>query len=333
MANLPILDLRLAADPATAPQFRADLLAAAHEVGFFYLVGHGLDAVRQTELINAARLFFALPEQEKRAIENVNSPHFRGWTRVGGERTQGRTDWREQIDITVEREPVAVGAGVPDWAVLEGPNLWPESLPGFRNVVENWSAHVAGVGRQLLQEWAEALGQDRGVFDAAYERHMSLTKIVRYPGRVEGGTEQGVGAHKDSGMLTLLFVEPGKGGLQVEGPDGWVDATPVEGAFIVNIGELLEVATDGYLVATNHRVVAPPAGDERISVPFFYNPGLDARIPKLTLPPELAARTRGVTQDASNVIFDTYGANALKSRLRAHPDVAARHHQRLLVSA
>lgn len=332
MPNLPIIDLRLAADPATAPRLRDQLLTAAHEVGFFYLVGHGLDAVRQTELINAARLFFALPEDEKRAIENVRSPHFRGWTRVGGERTQGRADWREQLDIGVERAPVDA-PGAPPWAVLEGPNQWPASLPGLRRVVEAWNADLARVGQSLLQEWAEALGQDRHVFDAAYARHQSLTKIVRYPGREVAETGQGVGAHKDSGLLTLLFVEPGKGGLQVERDGRWIDAEPVEDAFIVNIGELLEVATDGYLVATKHRVIAPPAGEERISVPFFYNPGYDARIPKLTLPPALAARTRGVTQDAANVIHDTYGANALKSRLRAHPDVAALHHPHLVATA
>lgn len=333
MPNLPILDLRLAADPATAPKFRADLLAAAHEVGFFYLVGHGLDELRQAELINAARLFFALPEDEKRAIENVRSPHFRGWTRVGGERTQGRTDWREQIDLTVEREPIAAGDGVPPWAILEGPNQWPQSLPGFRGVIERWNADLAHIGRRLLQEWSEALGQDRHVLDAAYERHLSLTKVIRYPGREDGGTDQGVGAHKDSGVLTLLFVEPGKAGLQVERDGRWVDAEPVEGAFIVNIGELLEFLTDGYLIATNHRVVAPPAGEDRISVPFFYNPGLDAHLPRFVLPPELAARSRGVTQDAANLIHDSYGANALKSRLRSHPDVAAIHHRELLQSA
>jgi isopenicillin N synthase-like dioxygenase len=103
---------------------------------------------------------------------------------------------------------------------------------------------------------------------------------------------------------------------------------PMAGAFIVNIGELLEVATGGYLRATEHRVNLTGPATERISVPFFFNPRLDAQIPVLSLPDELAARadTRwSPTQDPSDPIFSVYGRNAWKSRLRAHPDVADAH--------
>ena len=155
-------------------------------------------------------------------------------------------------------------------------------------------------------------------------------KLVRYPGREH--SDQGVGAHKDPGVLTLLLIEPGVGGLQVERGDRWVDVPPVDGAFVVNIGELLEVATDGYLRATNHRVVSPAQGTERLSIPFFFNPGLDAEVPHLELPPDLAARARGVTQDAQNVMGSRYGENLLKARLRAHPDVAAIHHADLVTT-
>lgn len=149
--------------------------------------------------------------------------------------------------------------------------------------------------------------------------------MVRYPGSDEN--PQGVGAHKDSGVLTLLLVEPDSRGLQAElAPGEWVDIPPRPGSFIVNIGELLEVATGGYLRATRHRVLAPASGTDRVSVPFFLNPALDATIPLLELPPDPAAAARGVEADPDNPIFDTYGANAWKSRTRAHPDVAWRHH-------
>lgn len=95
-------------------------------------------------------------------------------------------------------------------------------------------------------------------------------------------------------------------------------------AFIVNIGEMLEIASGGYLRATEHRVTL--SNSERISVPYFFNPRLDARVPVLTLPDELAAGARGVTTDPSGEqIFEVYGRNAWKSRLRAHQDVAAAH--------
>ena len=140
-------------------------------------------------------------------------------------------------------------------------------------------------------------------------------------------TRQGVGAHKDSGVLTLLLVEPDSEGLQVELASGeWIDVTPLPNAFIVNIGELLEVATGGYLRATRHRVLAPRPGTDRVSIPYFLNPSLDALVPIISLSPELAALSRGVEADPDNPIFNTYGENAWKSRTRAHPDVAELHH-------
>ena len=337
MDSLPVLDLsQLARGGPGAEQFLAELRTATHQFGFFYLVGHGVPQELMDTMITAAREFFALPEEDKLAIENVNSPHFRGYTRVGGERTQGRADWREQIDIGPERASVEPRPGVPDWERLEGPNQWPGGMPGLRPLVETWHDDMMRVSRELLHAWALALGQPQDVFDAAFaDRPSTLLKIIRYPGRPEGGDAagQGVGAHKDGGVLTLLLVEPGTAGLQVEHPQGWIDAPPVRGAFVVNIGELLEVATNGYLKATVHRVLSPEPRTDRISVPFFYNPALSSNIPVLDLPPELAAEATGVTADPANPIFSTYGQNLLKSRLRAHPDVAARHHADLLQRA
>ena len=330
--NLPILDLsRLDEGPDEAARFREDLRAATHDVGFFYLTGTGVTADLEARLHRAALDFFALAEEDKLAIENVKSPHFRGYTRIGGERTQGKVDWREQIDIGPEREAIT-DPEAPDFARLIGPNLWPDAQPELRDVVAEWHAQLSIVARKLLRAWALALGADQSYFDDHFGEPSTLIKIVRYPGKDDPTPQQGVGAHKDSGVLTLLWVEPGKGGLQVQRDGEWVDAPSVPGAFVVNIGELLEYATQGYLIATNHRVISPRYPDDRISVPFFFNPALDTRLPIIELPPELASQARGVTQDPSNPIHSLYGQNALKSRLRAHPDVAEIHHADLLTA-
>lgn len=330
--NLPVLDLSLLDQgPDAAARFRDELRAATHDVGFFYLTGTGVSAELEADLLKAAKDFFALPEADKLSIENVTSPHFRGYTRVGGERTQGRVDWREQIDIGPERDAIDDPDG-PGYNRLIGPNLWPAAQPELKDVVTEWHDHLTGVARKLLRAWALALGAEEQYFDRHFGDPQTLIKIVRYPGKDDPTPQQGVGAHKDSGVLTLLWVEPGKGGLQVERDGEWVDAPPVSGAFVVNIGELLEYATQGYLRATNHRVISPRFPDERISVPFFFNPALDARLPIIELPAELAAEARGVEDDPSNPIHATYGENALKSRLRAHPDVAERWHADLLAA-
>jgi isopenicillin N synthase-like dioxygenase len=272
-------------------------------------------------LLEVARRLFTLPQAAKDAIAMVLSPHFRGYTRLGGELTRGATDWREQIDIGPERPPIG-GPGKLDYLWLQGPNQWPAALPELPGIVAEWDAALSGVARTLLRHWAASLGSPPDVFDDAFaEAPATLIKIVRYPARA--ATPQGVGAHKDSGVLTLLLAEPGSTGLQVRG-DEWVDVPPLDGAFVVNIGELLEVATGGYLRATEHRVNLRLATTDRISVPYFFNPRLDAQIPVLSLPDELATRARR-SEDPSDPIFSVYGRNAWKSRLRAHPDVAAAH--------
>lgn len=318
---LPVLDLADAdRDPAG---FRSRLREAAHDIGFFYLVGHGVPDVQIDEVLRLARSFFALPLTAKNEISQLKSPQFRGYSRLGGELTNGKVDWREQIDIGPQRPIIEGATGY--WR-LQGPNLWPSSPAGFRAAFERWHANLSQVGLRLLRHWAVSLGAAEDTFDPAFaDKPATLIKVVRYPGRDD--YVQGVGAHKDSGVLTLLLLEQGSTGLQVELADGqWLDVPPLAGAFVVNIGELFEVATGGYLRATQHRVLAPRPGTDRVSIPYFVNPALDATIPIIDLPPDLAARSRGVEADPNNPIFNTYGENAWKSRTRAHPDVAELHH-------
>ena len=319
VTTLPEVDLR-----HPPGQLRERLREAAHQVGFFYLTGHGVPAALTRRMLAVALRLFALPQAQKDAVAMVRSPHFRGYTRLGGELTGGKVDWREQLDIGPERNPVG-GPGKPDYLWLQGPNQWPAALPELPGLIAEWDAALGTVARGLLRHWAASLGSPPDVFDAAFaETPATLIKVVRYPATAAGA--QGVGAHRDAGVLTLLLAEPGSQGLQVRpgrGGGSWIDVPARDGAFIVNIGELLELATDGYLRATEHRVNLRRAAD-RISVPYFFNPRLDAQIPTLTLRPDLAARA-GRRADPSDPIFSVYGRNAWKSRLRAHPDVAAAH--------
>jgi isopenicillin N synthase-like dioxygenase len=329
--SLPVLDLRRAErGPGERVAFLAELRAAARDVGFFYVTGHGIDARFLEEVMQVTRRFFALPEAEKQALQMANSPHFRGYNRVAAEITRGRADWREQIDIGAERPAVPRTPQTPPWDRLKGPNQWPSALPELKPVILRWQVEATAVLVRLLRCFAAALGQPEDVFEALYrdEPHL-LVKLIRYPGREATAAAQGVGAHKDSDLLSLLLQDP-VGGLQVQDRDGWIDATPLPGAFVVNIGELLELASDGYLRATVHRVVTPPAGSQRFSVAFFLSARLDATVPLLALPPELAAEARGPESDPENPLLRNVGKNALEGRLRSHPDVALRHHPDLL---
>jgi isopenicillin N synthase-like dioxygenase len=260
----------------------------------------------------------------------VNSPHFRGYNRQGNEFTRGQRDWREQVDIGAEREALATVPSDQPWMRLRGPNQWPANLPAYKETILRYQAAAANLAIRLIKTFAVALGQPENIFEAIYtpDSHY-LLKIIRYPGRDATESDQGVGAHKDGGFVTVLLQDVQKG-LEVEHDGGWISAAPIPGTFVINVGEILEMASSGFLLANVHRVVTPPAGAHRLSVAFFFNAQLNATVPVLKLPAELAAQSRGATADPRNPLFRENGKNQLKSRLRSHPDVAQRHHSDLL---
>lgn len=327
-ATLPLIDLAAFAPAARGRGQALDALrAAARRFGFFRIAGHGVPPALDVRLLAQARAFFLLPEADKQAVAMLRSPHFRGYTRPGAELTRGRADWREQIDLGRESPPLPAAPGLPAAARLHGPNQWPPGLPAFRSAVEAWQEAIEAVLLQVLQACMEALGQPR---DALLPLHRDAPwwtmKLIRYPGRAADGSDQGVGAHKDGELLSLI-LQDGIGGLQVQTAEGhWIEAAPTPGSYVVNIGEQLELASDGYLKAAVHRVVSPPPGRERLSAAFFLGARLDSAIPALRLPPALAHEATGYTRDPDNPLLRDVGANTLKGRLRSHPDVAARHH-------
>lgn len=130
--SLPVLDLTRFDDPTERGPFLADLRRAAREFGFLYLSGHGIPESTTQNVIGLGRRFFSLPEKDKVAIEMVNSPHFRGYTRPGFEYTRGERDWREQIDIGSERPALPRDPVSPPWTRLQGPNQWPATLPELK---------------------------------------------------------------------------------------------------------------------------------------------------------------------------------------------------------
>ncbi|MFS8199428.1 isopenicillin N synthase family dioxygenase [Streptomyces sp. CWNU-52B] len=316
--QLPIIDLSAAArGPQARALLRAQLHSAAHDVGSFQLVGHGVSQAETAALLDATHRFFALDEADRTALDTVNSPHFRGYTRADGTR-----DRREQFDIGAERPARVPGPGEPAYWWLQGPNQWPAALPELRTAALAWIDRLGSLAARLLRELLASVGAPAGFYDPVLgERAHPRLKLVRYPG--QGGQE--AAAHKDHGFLTLLLQDEA-GGLQVERADGiFHDVRPVPGAFVVNLGELLEAATDGYLLAAKHRVTGPAGTSERyrLCVPFLHNPRLDARIEPLPFPHAPLAPVTPITPVAP---VAEYGRDELRGRMRAHPLVAARHH-------
>ncbi|CEA06882.1 2-oxoglutarate-dependent ethylene/succinate-forming enzyme [Arthrobacter saudimassiliensis] len=334
--SIPVLDLSTARRPDGTfnPEFIDQLREATHRIGFFQLVGYGPAEQMVEPLFEVTKRFFDLPLEDRLELDNRRSPHFRGYTRLGTEITQGRPDAREQVDFGPEREPVAeYPADQPYWLV-QGPNLFPDTkLPELREASMAWAEEMSRVGAELLSAIAVSLELPEDHFTEPFEGTPAwMAKLIHYVGGVvqEAGT-QGVGSHADYGFVTLLLQDE-VGGLEVRphGTDTWIPVEPIPGALVVNLGEMLEVATQGYLSATIHRVLAPAPGVDRYAIPFFWSPRLDSVIDPVQLPPALAEQSRGISDDPENPMLASYGANVLKGWLRAHPQVAELHHPHLL---
>jgi len=323
--SLPVIDCAGLRESSPLRHATLDKLnEAAREIGFFYLINHGIEQGLLDDVQRVAHQFFALPEQEKWQVRMENSPHFRGYNVAGSEITRNAPDYREQFDIGADRPLLPVDPALP-WQRLQGPNQWPDALPELKVVITRWQQQMNQVALTLLRAFAESLQLPATAFDPLYgELPNEHVKLIRYPGQPTEGTRQGVGSHKDSGFLSFLLQDKQRG-LQVEvQPNRWVDALPLPGSLVVNIGELLELATNGYLRATVHRVLSPPPGTERLSIAFFLGADLSATVPVYPLPPELAQLAHGPASDPLNPLLRDVGFNYLKGRLRSHPDVARR---------
>lgn len=327
--RLPLLDIGpFLADPdgEAGQAFVASFTDACHAPGFCYLTGHGVADELNARLLAHAARFFALPEAERRAIAIGRSPHFRGYTILGDEHTNGKRDWRDQIDFGPDEPDFVPAPDDPPWMLLRGPNQWPQSVPELRTTALQWTQDMQLLAFAVLDALGRGLEQPPGHLQR-WSRPQPYTrvKIIRYPALpAAGASDQGLGMHHDSGLLSFI-LQDGVGGLQVDTPEGLIEATPVPGAFVMNLGEMLQAATGGYLRATPHGVASPPPGTQRISIAYFFNPRLDARIEPLELPAALARRAvGGQNADPDDPVFSTFGNNTLKIRMRAHPDVRKR---------
>lgn len=330
MTDLPILDiLHFSADPNStrAEGFAHKLREACHTTGFCYIVDKSM-AKKNQAIIDVSRQFFRLPLSARKQLAMINSPQFRGYTLLGDERTQGVSDWRDQIDFGLEKEVPMLSGNDPQWLKLRGPNLWPEQLPDMPKIVLDWMDSMDALGSNIMRAFARSFNLPLDHFDYIFApKGDARMKLIRYQAQTENkDTGQGVGWHHDTGMLSFI-QQDAIGGLQID-VDGRVsDVRPIEGAFVMNLGEMLQAATNGYLRATQHRVVSPPAGQERYSIAYFYNPNLESTTEPVPLPPEMALLTNGIQNaDPNDPVSVSYGENSLKSRFRAHPDVAAKYY-------
>ena len=265
--SVPVVDVAglRRGDPAERTRVARELGRAAREVGFLYVTGTGVDPALFDELLRVTKAFFALPLEVKMQTWIGRSTNHRGYVPVGEEVFAGGTvDQKEAYDLGLDLLP-----DDPDYLAgrMLGPNQWPE-LPGFAAACTAWYDAVLALGRDLLHGFAVALGEPPDAFDAFVSKPPSQLRLLHYPHDPAVRDAVGAGAHTDYECFTLL--RPTAPGLEVLNAAGtWVDVPPLPGAFVVNVGDVLETWTNGQFVATTHRVRR--VAQERWSFPLFFN--------------------------------------------------------------
>jgi isopenicillin N synthase-like dioxygenase len=310
--------------------------AACRDTGFFYITGHGIPDDAFAELDRASRLFFALPDSEKAEIAMAKGGiAWRGWFPVGAELTSGKSDLKEGLYLGTElpADDPRVEAGTP----FHGPNLWPLQVPELRYAALRYMSLTRRAADALIEGVALSLGLEPDYFARHYTADPTiLFRIFRYPAASEAeriaprpsDIAWGVGEHTDYGLLTLLAQDK-HGGLQVRTDHGWIDAPPLPGTLVCNIGDMLDRLTGGWYRSTPHRVLNT-SGVDRLSFPLFFDPNLDAAIRPL---PQHAMRdTHAIDADrrrrwdqASVHMFDgTYGDYLVAKVAKVFPELGRR---------
>lgn len=267
-SSLPVVDVSglYAAEPEARLAVAREMGAAARNVGFFYVTGHRIDRALRTDLLQAAMRFFALPEQEKMASYIGRSRNHTGYVPAGEEVFYGqKPDRKEAYDVNLDvpaDDPEVASGEVP----MLGPVQWPAD-PDFRRVVGTYYAEIAELARTLFRGFALAVDLPEDFFASYLTRPPSQLRVIHYPFAADAPVDEpGIGTHTDYECFTILL--PTAPGLEVmNGAGEWIDAPPVEDAFAINIGDLLEAWTNGAFIATSHRV--RKVAEERYSFPFF----------------------------------------------------------------
>ena len=288
----PIIDL--AEFESGTTEARKKIAAEVDEIcrstGFITLVGHGVDEETMRTMWSTMHEFFDLPAEQKleSGVPRAGYPYgYMGVTAETLAKSRGDAtppDLKETFNAgPLERDPALTDPVALDFCHV--PTPWPRRPSGFRAA---WSAYYREMERpsaRIMAMFAVALDLPSDYFDPFLTHPISAMRALNYPPQdARPVTDQlRAGAHSDYGSLTVLWPQGDSRGLEILGLDGeWHEVVPHDGAFIINIGDLVQRWTNDRWRSTMHRVNNPQhlhdAGTRRQSIAYFHQPNWDALI-------------------------------------------------------
>jgi isopenicillin N synthase-like dioxygenase len=292
-SEIPQIDLSSFDDNQPDPSVIKQLANACTEVGFFYVRNHGVESQLVEELHYEAQRFFNQSIASKMEIK-INE-RMRGYlpskyASYEGEENAGRSH-QEGFWMGYDRPLV-------NDFVLNGRNLWPNNQPELKDVMNRYFTATEELSLKLLRGFELALLLEEGTLSAFFEKPMSMLKLNHYPHQEspENVNDIGVVPHSDSGAFTILWQDNGSG-LEIQNKSGeWISAPSIQDTFVINLGNIMQMWTNGRFSSTRHRVINRECR-ERYSIPVFVNPGRDVKIGPLEA---------GKTSDSDSVVFGEY---------------------------
>lgn len=283
---VPVVDVGPYLDGSDPDGVARQIDDACRRIGFLIIAGHQIDEDLISDMERATLEFFHRPLAAKSVAAPPRSDVFRGFRAASASalaKSLGVDSPPDLVESFVVNRPGNDGAaptGLPaGYERFYHPNIWPPASDGLREVWTRYYQAMSDLCRRLMRVCALALGLEEAWFDDKFEHHRSNLLANYYPPQLQPPEPNQLrrGAHTDYGGLTVLYSRD-PSGLQVRSGESWRDVPHVPGAFVVNIGDLLERWTNDRWVSTLHRVINPPpseAGSERLSIPFFHIPNLD----------------------------------------------------------
>ncbi|CAN0927920.1 Jasmonate-induced oxygenase 2 [Linum grandiflorum] len=268
-ANIPVIDLSEAFsdDPAVKAEAMRKLAAACEEWGFFQVVNHGVDPVLMRKIREVWREFFSLPIDMKQKYANDPVSYEGYGSRLGVEKGAS-LDWSDYFFLHY----------LP--ARLRCPGKWPEYPDSCRELVGEYGKEVVKLGGKLMKIFSTNLGLEEklGLQEAfGGEDFGGCLRVNFYPKCPQPDLTLGLSPHSDPGGMTILLPDENVSGLQVRKDGDWVTVKPAGDAFIINVGDQIQVLSNAAYKSVEHRVIVNSAKD-RVSLAFFYNPRGDIPI-------------------------------------------------------
>ncbi|CAL1372494.1 unnamed protein product [Linum trigynum] len=252
---------------------------ACEKWGFFQVINHGVPLKLLDKMKRVGKQFFDLPMEEKKRVKR-DEVYPMGY--YDSEHTKNVRDWKEVFDFLVVDPSFVPATEVPEDPELRTlTNQWPQIPADFREVCEEYNREVEKLAYKLLEFISLSMGLPAEKLGTYFKDQISFSRFNHYPPCPSPELALGVGRHKDGGALTVL-AQDDVGGLEIARRDDgeWIPVRPVPDAFIINIGNCMQVWSNDKYWSAEHRVVVN-SKRERFSIPFFFFPSHHAQIKPL----------------------------------------------------